>query len=238
MTQFLGPIMLVALVLHCLGGCVSGAGAIADTIRATAFGTTVLSDQVVLDPNYRYLRVTVDGRVVLMALGYTDPTPEGAVQVWYSAQREVIRLRDGRVVGATGLTREWQAVAIPPMKPWKELMSLGVPLRWSRTRDVQPGYRFGVVDVLELRRIDVPRNTSLVGFASSQLVWFEEQMKSTTTDRPGAVSPTDAILPPARYAIDMRSADGKVMYGEQCIATDLCLAWQAWSAEQQAAMRR
>jgi hypothetical protein len=238
MTQFLGRITLVALLAHALGGCVSGAGAIADTIRAAALGKTGLSEPIALNPSFRYLRVTVAGRVVFLALGYTDSTPDGAVQVWYSAEREVIRLRDGRLVGATGLTREWQAVTIPPMKPWKELASLREPLRWHRVRDVQPGYRFGVVDALELKRIEVPSGARLVGVDATRLAWFEEQMKATTVDRPGSVNPTDAILPPAKYAIDVDDPDGKFVYAEQCLAMDLCLTWQVWSAEQQAATRR
>ena len=55
-----------------------------------------------LNQRFAYLRVTAGKPVAFMALGYVDPHPNGPVEVWYSADREVIRLQNGRLVGTAG----------------------------------------------------------------------------------------------------------------------------------------
>ena len=56
-----------------------------------------MADGAALDPAYRYLRAVVDGRSALLVLGYTDTdpaTPAAApIEVWYSAEGELIRLQ-------------------------------------------------------------------------------------------------------------------------------------------------
>ena len=43
-----------------------------------AIGSGRSVDQINLNPNLRYLRVSVRSRTVLMVLGYVDPAPEGS----------------------------------------------------------------------------------------------------------------------------------------------------------------
>ena len=74
--------------------------------------------EVNLNPDFRYLRVVADGRVVFLALGNEDKDARGAVEVWYSARHEVLRLQNGRLVGAVGLNTEWRSVALPVLPSW------------------------------------------------------------------------------------------------------------------------
>ncbi|MDX1376726.1 MAG: YjbF family lipoprotein, partial [Burkholderiales bacterium] len=176
-----------------------------------------------LDPRFRYLRVTIDGRTALLALGYVDPHPLGPVEVWYSAEREVIRLQNGRLAGASGLPTEWRRVALDAAPGWAAAVSASGALEWTRRRDVMPGYRYGVEDRLTLSRISPPEDSRFAGKGSRNLIWFEETL---APDARGEVA-----LPPARYALDPRAAGDPVVYGEACLAKDLCFAWQRWPAE-------
>ena len=67
-------------------------------------------DDLRLDANLRYLRITVGSRVLLMVLGYIEPDPAGPIDTWYSQEGEVIRLQNGRIAATSGLTTAWRAV--------------------------------------------------------------------------------------------------------------------------------
>lgn len=221
----------ILLVVQLLSACSSGAGAIVDTATAVVGRYRGGIDSVPLNPQFRYLRVTVDGRPAFMALGYEDAGPDGITEVWYSAEREVLRLRAGRLVGATGLTREWREVFLPPLPSWQSL-AISSGLKWVRTRDLMPGYRFGVVDELHLIRVPAPARSELRGLDPGSLAWFQERVTGGSY-RGGGVM--DAPLAPALYAVDLSTGEGVVQYAEQCLASDLCITWQRWSAQQQSA---
>lgn len=167
------------------------------------------------NPDFDYLRVVVDGRVVFLAMGNEDKDAHGSMEVWYSAAREVVRFRDGRLVGAVGLDTEWRNVTIPNIPAWSVLARANKPYRWVRTRDVMPGYRYGVKDELVLNTIPAPEKSELLDVDPGKLVWFEEDDVSK-------------VLPPARYGVDLSGGREIVVYGEQCVAPDLCFSWQRW----------
>lgn len=186
-----------------------------------AFGQTVRggraeSDASRLDPRYRYLRLTHDGGVAFLLLNFEDRHPNGAVQVWYSGDRHVFRFQNGRLVGNTGFLPEWRAVNGPQLPSWSALAGQSMPFSWERTRDVMPGYRFGLRDKLVLSRVAPPRSSSLVGIDAQRLVWFEERTEPGSSE----------MLPPARYAVD----GDNVIYGEQCVSPQNCFKWQRWPA--------
>jgi len=222
--RVLAALLLLAVAVS---GCSSASQAIVDTARSV-WGGPAAADSARLNPRFRYLRVSVDGRVALLVLGYVDPHPQGRIEVWYSAQHEVLKLQNGRIVGATGLTTEWRRVTLPALPDWSALVASPQPLEWTRTRDVMPGYRYGVEDRLRLTRIAPPEETQLVGKGSGNLIWFEE---TVTSDVPG-----ERALPPVRYALDLRAAGEPVVYGEACLARDLCFSWQRWPAAPQEAV--
>lgn len=218
--------MALALAASALSACSVGTNAIVDTLRNVVPIETA-ADAARLNPQFRYLRVTAGGRVALLVLGYTEPHRDGPIEIWYSAQREVLRIQNGRLVGATGLTTEWRSVSLPAMPSWSALAQASTRLSWTRIRDVMPGYRFGVRDELSLGRIAAPIQSLLRVLDPEHLAWFDERHEG----EPRA----DVWLPAAHYAVQLSAGRETVIYGEQCIALDLCFAWQRWPVESKAA---
>jgi group 4 capsule polysaccharide lipoprotein GfcB/YjbF len=218
--KFKNHLVLLSLVAA-IGGCATSTNAIVQTMQS-ALGRGRGTEDAKLNPDFRYLRVTIGGRVVLLALGYLDKHPQGTIEVWYSAEREVVRLQNGRLVGAAGLTTEWRNVVLPDFPDWSALASGGAPLRWSRTRDVMPGYRYGLRDSLALHVVPPPPKSALQGLEPKELTWFEERLA-------GEALPKTA-LPAARYAVQLAGKEGIVVYGEQCLAPQTCFTWQRWPA--------
>jgi len=226
----------VLSLVAALSGCSAASNAILQTLPY-AYGRNPGVDNARLNPNFRYLRLTIGGRVVLLALGNEDADSRGPVEVWYSAEREVLRLQNGRLVGAVGLTTEWRDVSLPELPSWSVAARADQAYLWTRTRDVMPGYRFGVKDALSLRVVPEPKRSALQGLDPQRLTWFEERVESGPVAGLSAVfgnsSTVDTPLPPARYAVDLQGGRETVVYGEQCLAPDLCFTWQRWPAQAQ-----
>lgn len=224
------------LSVAALSACSAGSNAILQTLPY-AYGRNRSVDSAALNPNFRYLRVTIRGRVVLLALGNVDSDPQGPIEVWYSAEREVLRLQNGRLVGAVGLTTEWREVSLPELPSWSAAARADQAYAWTRTRDVMPGYRFGLKDALSLRVVPEPKRSELKGLDPQRLTWFEERFESGPVARLPAVfgnrSTVDGPLPPARYAVDLRGSRETVVYGEQCLVPKLCFTWQRWPVQAQ-----
>lgn len=220
------------LVACALAACSSGMNAVVKTLQEAVLGDRSVTDAH-LNPAFRYIRITVDGRVSFFALGSEDKHPQGPIEVWFSAQREVLRLQNGRVVGASGVTTEWRAVTLPEMPPWSALARSQQPLLWVRIRDVMPGYRFGMRDELVLSAISPPQKSALQGVDAQSLSWFEERFQTGSAagrlTRLVTSVAIDGVLPPARYAVDLRDGKEIVVYGEQCLAPDFCFTWQRWN---------
>jgi len=165
-----------------------------------------------LNPGFSYLRVQVDGRVAYFALGYQDPHPNGEIEVWYSREKEVLRLQNGRLVGAVGMAKEWRSVSSSAM-PWSDDMK---PASFSRVRDVSPGYLYGIHEQVRVWRVPPPANTKLVGVAPESLVWFEEVAEGAHQ------------LPPSLYGLRNEADKLQVIYSEVCLDSELCFTWQRW----------
>ena len=166
-----------------------------------------------LNPNLSYLRVQIGEREVFMVLGYIDPTPEGPVEVWYSAEADVLRLLDGRVTGAIMKTGPgWQGVSFSHLPRWDDV---GAQTVFERTRDVSPGYHYGIREKMLLRPVAPPDKSQLKLIPGTSLAWFEEVVQG------------DSSVHPARYAVS-RNATHQVVYAEQCLSDDYCFSWQRW----------
>lgn len=206
--------ILAVLLFFFLSACSVASNPVMQSIQALIKS----DDSSGLNPNYRYLRVVVDGHVVFWALGNTDRDANGPIEVWYSAERAVFRFQNGRLVGSVGLPVEWRNVVLPQLPAWSELSRMGHSFSWERVRDVMPDYRFGIHDKLGLRAIPVPDHSEIRDLNPATLTWFEETSVSANSN-----------LPAARYAVDLREGGGSVVYGEQCLSADFCFSWQRWS---------
>jgi len=182
--------------------------------------------EVSLDPNFEYLRVTRGAHVGWMWLGNTERSSAGPVYVYYSKPGEILRIQNGRIVGAMGLTTEWQNVSVSAV-PWRATAESARSIPVERVRDVMPGYRAGVRDQLEVRVIPAPSANKLLRLDPNALTWFEERMQKA------ASGSTATALPPAKYAVDLADSRETVVYAEQCLAQDVCFTWQRWSASMQ-----
>lgn len=213
---------LIFTVLMSLAGCQSSG--VMQTLQ-TAVRGAVAPQSSALNPAFAYLRVTTGKRTAFLALGYVEPHLQGPVEVWYSAEREMIRLQHGRLIGAAGTLTEWREVRMPVLPSWRALADRGGVYSWQRTRDVMPGYQFNVVDTLQLRVIAPPLRHQLVGIVPASLTWFEESVTA-------AAGRGDGALPPARYAVEFSGDSERVVYAEQCLSAEFCFSWQRWRAGQ------
>src|SRR5687768_2134963 len=106
-----------------LGACTSGMTAAVASLKLRLPGGSG-ADALKLDPNFAYLRVTRGGYVTFVWRGSTERSAEGLVEVYYSGGGEVLRLRDGRLVGVSGLATEWRRV-VDEAPPWSALLKAG-----------------------------------------------------------------------------------------------------------------
>jgi hypothetical protein len=181
-----------------------------------ALGMGQQVDATPLNPKLRYLRLTVQGRVILLVLGYKEPHDLGPIETWYSAEGEVLRMQNGRILSTTGLQVDWRAVRHKEQPSWAHLLEHN-SLQFKREIDEMPGYRFGIEQKLSLYQIPTPNNALLKGLTPSDLRWFEEKVLDQNHG-----------LPSARYGLQMKDGQPAVVYADQCLSKDFCFTWQIW----------
>ena len=173
-------------------------------------------DTLQLNPQLRYLRVTIKDKPLLMVLGYEEATPQGTLETWYSNQGEVLQLLNGRVRSTAGLAIDWKNIRYQALPTWAGLVG-STSKEFVRVHEQMPRYAFDVSEQVQIYSVPAPTNANLIGMPASQLKWFEEKVKGTSH-----------ALPSARYGLAMNNGKPVVVYGEQCFATDLCFSWQTW----------
>jgi hypothetical protein len=227
----LRSIFLVAACLVALGlaGCAAGGSPIVQSIQAfvNTGGTGVAKDAIPDTPDIRfsYLRVQVAGHPPgLMVLGYVDPNPAGPIEVWYSANRETLRLQNGRVISTTGTVQDWAAVQYAPAPPaWPDVTQAGTT--FTRQRDAMPGYRFGIREQIKVQALSalppVALPVSLPTDKAANYRWYRESVQPQT----GQTTP---LLPDAWFAWGKHRGVEQIVYSEQCMSPDFCLKLQRW----------
>lgn len=218
-----------------LAGCASSKSPIVQSIQAlvSTAGTGAAGDAIPDSPDLRfsYLRVQVPGYPPgLMVLGYVDPHPAGPIEVWYSANRETLRLQNGRVVSITGTPQDWNSVQFSPAPAaWSEIPEAG--MRFSRQRDAMPGYRFGIREQINVQAwTKLPPVTlpaTLTADKAANLHWYRESVLS----QQGLGTPP---LPDAWFAWGRHRGVSQIVYSEQCLASDFCLKLQRWPPMEEA----
>ncbi|MBC7619542.1 MAG: YjbF family lipoprotein [Candidatus Saccharibacteria bacterium] len=172
------------------------------------------------NPALNYLRVEVAGHPPgLLVLGYVDHQPEGDVQVWYSANQEVLKTLNGRIVQTSGLPADWLLVSFPvaPLL-WQGLANDAVA--FTRTRDAMPAYRYGIQETMTLSRSRPPAavSASVAPRLAGELQWYRESV----------VASSEVLLPDAYYGVGIWRGEKTVIYSQQCLATDFCLRLMRW----------
>jgi len=178
-----------------------------------------------LNPAFRYLRVSLSGyQPALLVLGYVDADPQGDIEVWYSAAKEVVRTQQGRIVGTAGLALDWRRVhfSVPP-PAWSAVTRW--PASYTRVREEIPGYRFGLTDNLSLEPVAGPPTLALSRTLPSDVAqtyaWYRENSESQNLQ----------ALPPSWFALASYRGNLTVVYSFQCLSQQLCLSLQRWPLE-------
>jgi hypothetical protein len=164
-------------------------------------------------PGYDYLLIDVQGRQAVMALGKRQmaTTPDGDVtdEYWYSGDKEMLHLRNGRIQKLLGTPTEWRdSRGQPPA--WANLQAGQAASPWLRERDEMPHFRYGIQDRINTQAVaTAPAGRSL---ANQPVQWVQDSV--VTTDPQGQ-----------RWAFEQHFAlqNNRVVYSEQCISPQLCL---------------
>lgn len=178
------------------------------------------------NPAYNYLRVELEGHApALLVLGYADPHPQGDIEVWYSAQQEVIKTQNGRIIGTSGLEVDWRTVQFPAPPPaWAAHDARSAT--YQRLRDQMPGHRYGITEQIMLQPWQgippIRLASSLTEGQARTYAWFRESTLKTTAE----------TLPPAWFAWGIHNGIPTVVYSEQCLSATFCLKLQRWPAQE------
>lgn len=212
--------LLAALL--CLTGCqplLKQFGATGETL-GYAINPSKKSQLGPLAPGHEYLLAEVNGRQVILALGQrkTTPSSNGDVvdEYWYSASREMMHLRNGRLHVIMGMHTEWRDNRSTP-PAWSALQAQGQAAQWQRTRDEMPYYRFDIQDRIRTQAlahppVAVPSGLPTQGHA---IRWAQDHIETTTPKGHRWV-----------YTQNFALAANQVIYSEQCISPELCLRLQ------------
>ena len=223
---------LIPLVLAACAG--EKQNVILDTVLVGIKNPNTTIDELVLNPNYRYLKVEVNSQPALLVLGYQDQLNNGTTEIWYSSFKEVVQISNGRLVGTQGLDTNWTEVILsnPPSLTDEKLLKdsngrTASPIRYQRTRTVMPSYRANITETVEVQALanppdDAPRNLRDPK-EFPNLRWVQESVVMQTDVTSPYLAPLKAI-----YAIDRKTT--KIVYAKQCLTTQFCISWLTWPA--------
>lgn len=224
-TLLRGRFLFLPLFLALLGltGCQSVLkpfGATGETLGYAITPHQKQKQNVSLLPGHEYLSVEVKGRQVILVLGQrkTTPSPQGDVvdEYWYSASREMMHLRNGRLHVVMGMHTEWRDNRSTP-PTWSALLTTSDAAQWLRTRDEMPYYRFGIQDHIRTQALAKPPVALPAGLPTpgQDIRWTQDQIETTTPKGERWV-----------YTQYFALAANQVVYSEQCISPELCLRLQ------------
>lgn len=157
---------------------------------------------------FEYLEVDWQGRKAAMALGYRETNGSKVIEHWYSGQGEMLKMVNGRVVQVLGMTQEVRHVDTnTPV--WSDILAHRLPMVWSQTKEVMPGYRYGLKEYAITQQVNPSAaERTLITNATA---WVLEEIKSK--DEKGKV-----WIYQQKFAVN----GDKVIYSEQCLAPEMC----------------
>lgn len=193
----------ICLLSTLLAAC-QGFNASTDTI-GFAFSSALNSNTATYLPGFEYIEVEFDGKKTALALGYRDFNGQDVEEYWYSGTGEMLALRNGRLFQVMGMTNEVRQTS-REVPSWSQLQANHLPLTWMRTRDVQPGYRYGLNEYVTSEVRQSKRSES-----EQIQTWVFERVSSKTADGREW-----------RYQERFQLDKGVVVFSEQCIAPQMC----------------
>jgi hypothetical protein len=149
-------------------------------------------------------------------------TPQGDVvdEYWYSADRELVVFRNGRIHTVFGMPTEWRANQSTPPS-WQQVLGSSQVNAWTRVRQEMPNYRYNIQDKVSTQALSSPPALDNIAkdIASNidpsiqaNLKWVQDHIE--TTNSSGAHWSYKQV-----FAIDQN----QVVYSEQCISATMCL---------------
>lgn len=197
-------------------GCASQESPLVATISGLTRNSDNQKNLPALSTQFKYLRVQYNQLpAVYMVLGYVDTKESQTIQTWYSADGEVIKLEEGRIVGTVGLPHDWSQVKLSGLPSWKVLSS-GQPASYSRQRDTKMGYAYSVLDNVQVNLRSANAHSPLPPTAPQlpSTAWWVEESTSA--------------LPTAYIAVIPEKNDLLWVYSYQCLSPQACLSMQLW----------
>jgi hypothetical protein len=212
------------LALATLTGC-AGPGAVAVDSLIQAIKSPAAVATAPPNPQFQYLRITSNGKPALMVKGTASPASltQGST-TWYSADKEVLELNQGRISLALGTPVEWRSV----QANWPAWPQGSEPVFYQRQRDVSSPVRYGLNERMRLQKTSKaqPRywlQPSGQAALPNDLTWYTESMEAQPDAATG--------LPVALFGVQGSGEQARVVYSEQCLAANVCLSLQAWPAQ-------
>ena len=143
-----------------------------------------------------------------MALGRREMDGNDVREFWYSGQREMMQLFNGRIEKVLGMTKEARQLNGDEPNLFHVVDEV-LPLLWQRSFDMMPGYQYGLLEFVTTSKTNRPRNAPDDVASSAQ--WIFETVQRQ--ERHGRIS---------SYQQMFALRQGRVVYSEQCLAVDMC----------------
>lgn len=194
---------LICLLSTLLTAC-QGFNPSTDTM-GVVFSSALNSNTATYLPGFEYIEVEFDGKKTALALGYRTFNGQDVEEYWYSGTGEMIALRNGRISQVMGMTNEVRQTS-REIPSWSQLQANHLPLTWMRVRDLQPRYRYGVIEYVTSEVRQNKRSED-----EQTQTWVYERVSSKAAD--GSEW---------RYQDRFRLNNGLVVSSEQCIAPQMC----------------
>ncbi len=194
---------LTFLLISLLSAC-QGFNASTDTL-GVVFSSALNSNNTTYAPGFEYIELELNGKKTALALGYRKVDGGDIEEHWYSGVGEMLTLRNGRLVEVLGMTSEVRQTSREIPK-WDQLEANHSPLTWMRTRNLHPGYRYGVKEYVTSE----VKVTKQVDRQTNQ-TWVHENVQSERADGREW-----------RYQEKFLLENGRVVFSEQCLAPNIC----------------
>ena len=204
-----------------------------ETFKLGISNPNTVIDETPLNPSLRYLKVDANGQPALLVLGYIDSKKNAQQDVWYSAFKEVVEIKGGRLASSAGLEVNWTEVDLSNAPALSDVLAVTEntrskrtpKLRYTRTRTVMPGYHVNIRETVIMQALDeIPSDAPKVFKDPEKNIgirWVQETVLVPATNQNPHVQPLRAI-----YAINTKT--NEVIFGKQYLNKKFYVSWLSW----------